>query len=114
LAADVPPGERLWTSVCPASRLAEQTFVCARVGKAEVLLIRDGDRVVACERVCPHEQADLSGGHLSNGRLSCPRHAASFDLADGTISAGWPSRPLKIYPVRIVEGHVWIDVQALG
>jgi 3-phenylpropionate/trans-cinnamate dioxygenase ferredoxin component len=96
-------------AVCPISRLVEQTFVCARIGKAELLLIWDKDRAVACERACPHEQADLSQGRLSNGRLLCPRHAASFDLDDGTITSGWPSRPLKIYPVHIEEGQAWID-----
>jgi 3-phenylpropionate/trans-cinnamate dioxygenase ferredoxin component len=109
---DLPVGERLWTVVCPVSRLVEQTFVCTRIGKTDVLLIWDQDRAVACERTCPHEQADLSQGGLSNGRLLCPRHAASFDLDDGAITAGWPSRSLKIYPVRIAEGQAWVDAKA--
>jgi nitrite reductase/ring-hydroxylating ferredoxin subunit len=32
-----------------------------RVGSADVLLVRDGERIAACERACPHEQADLVG-----------------------------------------------------
>jgi 3-phenylpropionate/trans-cinnamate dioxygenase ferredoxin component len=109
---DLPAGDRLWTAVCPLGRLIEQTFVCARIGETDVLLIWDENRAIACERACPHEQADLSQGRLSNGRLLCPRHAASFDLDDGAITAGWPSRPLRIYPVRIAEGHAWIDAKA--
>jgi 3-phenylpropionate/trans-cinnamate dioxygenase ferredoxin component len=108
---DPRAGEGLWTAVCPIGLLVEQTFVCTKIGKAEVLLIWAKDRAVACERACPHEQADLSRGRLSNGRLLCPRHAASFDLDDGTITSGWPSRPLKIYPVRVDEGHAWIDAR---
>jgi 3-phenylpropionate/trans-cinnamate dioxygenase ferredoxin component len=110
---DLPAGEGSWTAICPLDRLIEQTFVCARIGETDVLLIWDQDRAVACERACPHEQADLSHGRLSNGRLLCPRHAASFDLDDGAITAGWPSRPLRIYPVRIAEGQAWIDAQSL-
>jgi nitrite reductase/ring-hydroxylating ferredoxin subunit len=78
-----------------------------------VLLIWDGDRAVACERACPHEQADLRHGRLSSGRLVCPRHAASFDLDDGSISAGWPTRPLRIYPVRIADDQVWVDAKVV-
>jgi nitrite reductase/ring-hydroxylating ferredoxin subunit len=100
-------------AICPLDRLIEQTFVCARIGETDVLLIWDQDRAVACERACPHEQADLSHGRLSNRRLLCPRHAASFDLDDGAIKAGWPSRPLRIYPVRIAEGQAWIDAKSL-
>jgi 3-phenylpropionate/trans-cinnamate dioxygenase ferredoxin subunit len=110
LAAERPrPLEPPWTAICPLGRLIDQTIVCASIGGNDLMLISSDGRAVACERACPHEQADLSRGRLSNGRLLCPRHAASFDLDDGSISAGWPSGPLKIYPVRIAEGQVWID-----
>jgi 3-phenylpropionate/trans-cinnamate dioxygenase ferredoxin subunit len=110
LAAERPrPLEPPWTAICPLGRLIDQTIVCASIGGNDLMLIWSDGRAVACERACPHEQADLSRGRLSNGRLLCPRHAASFDLDDGSISAGWPSGPLKIYPVRIAEGQVWID-----
>ncbi|MCJ2113025.1 Rieske 2Fe-2S domain-containing protein, partial [Methylobacterium sp. E-025] len=42
--------------------------------------MRDGARLVAAERACPHEGADLSLGRCAAGRIHCPRHLASFDL----------------------------------
>jgi nitrite reductase/ring-hydroxylating ferredoxin subunit len=100
--------------ICGLSQLMSQTIVCARVTAIDLILIWNDGRAVACERLCPHEQADLSLGHLSAGRLFCPRHAASFDLRDGRISYGWPSRPLRIYPIRIADGQVWIDAEAIA
>src|ERR1700722_7965083 len=91
-------GSDSWTAICSLDQLIEHTFVCARLGQQDLLLIWDDGRPIACERTCPHENADLSRGQLSAGRLRCPRHAASFDLSDGAISAGWPSRNLRIYP----------------
>jgi 3-phenylpropionate/trans-cinnamate dioxygenase ferredoxin subunit len=79
----------------------------------DLILVWNEGRAVACERFCPHEQADLSFGHLAAGRLFCPRHAASFDLRNGQISYGWPSRPLRLYPVRITDDQVWIDAGAI-
>jgi 3-phenylpropionate/trans-cinnamate dioxygenase ferredoxin subunit len=108
------PGEARWMPVCGLSQLISQTIVCARVTAVDLILIWNDGRAVACERICPHEQADLSLGHLSAGRLFCPRHAASFDLRDGRISFGWPSRPLRMYPVRIEDGQVWIDAEAIA
>ena len=99
--------------VCGLSRLMSQTIVCACVTGVDLILVWSDGRAVACERVCPHEQADLGLGHLSHGRLFCPRHAASFDLRNGQISYGWPSRSLRIYPVRIGDGQVWIDAGAI-
>jgi len=103
-----------WVAVCSAIRLTTQALVCARLGAVDLLLIRDGDRIFACERFCPHEQADLSLGHVANGRLSCPRHLASFDLHDGNISAGWASKPLRVFPARIKDEQIWIDAAAIA
>ena len=106
-------GDRKWMPVCGLSRLISQTMICARVTGVDLLLVWSEGRAVACERICPHEQADLSAGHLSQGRLFCPRHAASFDLRNGHISYGWPSRALRLYPVRVGNDQVWIDAGAL-
>ena len=104
-----------WVDVLPLARLPEKAIACVRVaGAVDILLVRDGGRIVACERACPHEQADLSLGRISDGRLFCPRHLASFDLDDGCISAGWPSRPLRLFPVKIKSGRIWIDAAAIA
>lgn len=105
--------EARWVEVLSLGRLADQTILCVRVEAVDLLLVRDGERITACERACPHEQADLSLGRIADGRLFCPRHLASFDLGDGHISAGWPSRPLRRYPVRIEGGRIWIDAAAI-
>jgi 3-phenylpropionate/trans-cinnamate dioxygenase ferredoxin component len=105
-------GER-WIAVCPLERTAREAIARVSVEEFELLLVRDGDDLFACERICPHEQADLSLGRVTEGRLFCPRHLASFDLRNGDISTGWPSRGLRRYPVRIAEGQVWIDAAAV-
>ncbi|WP_083754699.1 Rieske (2Fe-2S) protein [Bradyrhizobium murdochi] len=99
--------------VCGFSRLISETIVCVRVTGVDLILVWSEGRAVACERMCPHEQADLSLGHLSGGRLFCPRHAASFDLRNGRISYGWPSRPLRLYPIQIRDDQVWMDAGAI-
>jgi 3-phenylpropionate/trans-cinnamate dioxygenase ferredoxin subunit len=105
--AGVRSDEPGWIPVCDLSRLKAETIV--RVAGLDMLLIWNEGDVVACERACPHEQADLGLGHVAAGRLFCPRHAASFDLRDGAITAGWPSPPLRLYPVRVTGEQVLID-----
>ena len=96
-----------WIAVCDLGQLKAETIV--RVTGRDMLVIWNEGDVVACERACPHEQADLGLGHVAAGRLFCPRHAASFDLCDGAITPGWPSPSLRLYPVRITGERVWID-----
>ncbi|SHJ51893.1 3-phenylpropionate/trans-cinnamate dioxygenase ferredoxin subunit [Bradyrhizobium lablabi] len=102
-----------WVAICPLQRLADQTIVCVRFEAIDLLLVRHGDRIFACERACPHEQADLSWGRVADGRLFCPRHLASFDLQNGDVSVGWPSRSLRRYPVRTKDGQIWVDAAAV-
>lgn len=77
-------------------------------GGMRLILIRDGDRLVAAERACPHDGADLAMGHCAGGRLHCPRHQASFDLATGAVSPGWFFRALRVIPVEICCDGLWI------
>jgi 3-phenylpropionate/trans-cinnamate dioxygenase ferredoxin component len=102
-----------WLPVCSLSRLMAEGMVSVRVAGIDLVLISTDNRAVACERACPHEQADLAAGHVANGRLFCARHAASFDLRSGAMSPGWPSRSLRLYPVKVVDGDVMIDAAAL-
>ena len=99
-----------WVTVCAVERLRDQPMLCAKAAGVALLVIRDGERFYACERACPHEQADLSLGRVTNGQLHCPRHQAWFDLADGRISPGWTSRALRRYAVRVVYGEVQVDL----
>jgi 3-phenylpropionate/trans-cinnamate dioxygenase ferredoxin subunit len=103
-----------WVAICPLDRLTHRTIVCVRLEAVDLLLIREGNQIFACERACPHEQADLSMGRVADGRLFCSRHLASFDLHNGNISAGWPSRALRRYPTRIRDGRIWIDAAAVS
>lgn len=109
--ADIRADEHEWIAVCGLDRLKAERVVCVRVAKLDMLVIWNNGDVVACERACPHEQADLGLGRVLAGRLLCPRHAASFDLRSGQISLGWPSPPLRLYPVRVTGAQIWIEAQ---
>ncbi len=100
-----------WVPVCDLGRLKAETIVRVRVAGLDLLVVWNEGDVVACDRACPHEQADLGLGQVRAGRLHCPRHAASFDLRDGTISSGWPGLPLRLYPARVTAEGISIKVQ---
>jgi 3-phenylpropionate/trans-cinnamate dioxygenase ferredoxin component len=105
VAEDATPSEIV---VCGVDALRDAQIVPVQAGDRQLLIIKDRDRIVACERTCPHEQADLALGRCAHGRLFCPRHYASFDLRDGTVSAGWTVRPLRLYPVTIRAQTIFV------
>ncbi|BAT61444.1 anthranilate 1,2-dioxygenase ferredoxin subunit [Variibacter gotjawalensis] len=112
MASDLPATED-WRDACDADALAD-AIKTVQVAGTELLLIRNGNDIVACERACPHEFADLSYGHVAEGRIHCPHHRASFDLADGTVSQGWSCRDLRLFPARVADGKVWVDASDIA
>ncbi|WP_245239835.1 Rieske (2Fe-2S) protein [Methylobacterium variabile] len=101
-------GRRARIRLGPADLLGGRTLLPVVAGGQPLLLVRDAGRIVAAERACPHEGADLSHGQCVGGRLRCPRHLASFDLEDGSVSLGWSFRALRLYPVEIASDGLWI------
>ncbi len=77
-------------------------------GKQIAVFLRDG-QVYACNNRCPHEGFPLKAGTLSETcTLTCNWHNWKFDLTTGDNLYGGDR--LRIYPVEIRDGDIWIDV----
>ncbi len=55
----------------------------AQVGDQHLALFRVGGDVVATEGKCPHAGGPLHKGTVCEGKLTCPWHGWSYDLATG-------------------------------
>lgn len=42
--------------------------------------------------------------------LICTRHGARFDIRTGAVTAPPALVPIAVYPVRIEEGQVYVDL----
>ena len=90
----------------------------------DILLAMTGDKVYAAQNSCPHLGGNLSRGTLAGTVVTCPRHHSQFDMRDGKVLrwTTWPSavlffaklvkppRPLKIYPVSVESGEIFVEV----
>ena len=108
------PEIRNWVAVAQAKTVAERAIVPIRVGGFDLILVREHDKVWACQRLCPHEYADLLQGRVSGANLFCGRHRASFDLTSGVSGHGWDLPRLKIYAARLVDGQFEVDAAAVA
>ena len=100
--------------VCDLADTIDKAILPVKAGQTHLLIIRDGDRLVACERACPHEQADLALGRCAGGKLFCPRHYAWFDLDNGRISPGWTAPALRLFAVTIRNNRVAVRLPKGG
>jgi 3-phenylpropionate/trans-cinnamate dioxygenase ferredoxin subunit len=75
-----------------------------------VALCRVGDEVYAISDICTHQEFFLSEGKLVGTIIECPAHGARFDVTTGRVRRLPAVKPVKTYPVRVVDGDVQVKV----
>ena len=58
----------------------------------------------AIDDTCPHSGGPLSQGQVEGAKVTCPWHAADFDLRTGKVLGGPAFEDLRNYKV-VVEGN---------
>jgi p-cumate 2,3-dioxygenase ferredoxin subunit len=78
---------------------------------SEVALYRVEGAIYATSNRCTHGDATLSEmGILTGKTLECTFHSGTFDVTTGEAT-GMPCEvPLKTYPVKLIDGNVYVDV----
>ncbi len=105
-----------WYVVADATDIRDAPLGVTLLGERFVLWRgRDGGVSAAPDR-CPHREAPLSDGTVTNGCLVCPYHAWSFDGHGACVEvpSSGPGGPipaaanLRVAPVRERYGLVWL------
>ncbi len=68
-------------------------------------------RFFAIDDTCTHEECSLAEeGTLDGTVVTCGCHGAQFDVTTGAVLAPPAFEPVKVYPLRIVEGQLVVEV----
>jgi 3-phenylpropionate/trans-cinnamate dioxygenase ferredoxin subunit len=97
-----------WHQVASAEEIREDEATAVTVGQTHIALIRLGDQVYGTSNVCTHQFALMSDGFVEDGCIECPLHQARFDIASGERKDGPECTDLKIFPVRVEAGLVYV------
>jgi nitrite reductase/ring-hydroxylating ferredoxin subunit len=104
------PKDATWQAVAAVEALRQTGLLEVAAGGVVVLLAWIDGAPWAAQGLCPHQFARLCDGRIDGGRLHCPRHQASFDLRTGAPDDRWQIGGLRLYPVRLRDGAVEIDL----
>lgn len=91
----VPPGEMRSVVLGDALRIA---------------IYRVEDSFYATADRCSHARALLTRGWLEGHEIVCPVHEARFDVRSGRPLCFPATEPIVVYPVKLEEGFVWVDI----
>lgn len=102
-----------WQRAIDLDRLRERGRSIVRVGDKQIAVFAVGERVFACNNRCPHEGYPLIEGHVARNEsddcvLTCNWHNWKFELDTGANVYGGDA--LRMYPTRVTDGAVWLDV----
>jgi len=90
-----------------AGAIPEGKPVKAKLGINSLVLIREGDRILALHDTCAHAGGPLSDGTYANGAIECPWHESRYRMADGRVIQGPSVYDQPTYEVRAREGGGW-------
>jgi 3-phenylpropionate/trans-cinnamate dioxygenase ferredoxin component len=98
--------------VCPAEELPPGTMKLVDAGGFEIGVYNCGGEYFAIEDRCSHDDGPLCEGDWDHDTCAvvCPRHGSNFDLRSGRPLSLPAYEPVAVYPVRVVDGVVRVDV----
>jgi len=80
--------------------------------KPPIAVYRLNDGFYATDDTCTHAEASLAAGDvdLEECAVECPYHGSFFDIKTGHVLSLPASKPLKTYPVKVVNDEVFVEV----
>jgi nitrite reductase (NADH) small subunit len=101
-----------WTRITRIENIPERQGRPVTVAGQEIAIFNLGDRFLAIDNKCPHQGGPLCDGIVSGTTVVCPLHGWRFDLTSGVpVRASLPNC-LTVFPVRVEDGIVSVDVAA--
>lgn len=92
--------------------VAENRVHCVAVHGQGLVLCRIGAVVHALENRCSHGDSTFEKGRVRAHKLLCPLHGAIFDVRDGAVLGPPAMKPLRTFPVRVVDGMIEVELPA--
>jgi nitrite reductase/ring-hydroxylating ferredoxin subunit/uncharacterized membrane protein len=93
--------------VDPDGGIPEGRPIKAKLGINQLVLVRQGDRILALHDVCAHAGGPLNEGRVVDGAIECPWHYSRYRLTDGEVLQGPSVYHQPAYEVRARDGGGW-------
>jgi nitrite reductase/ring-hydroxylating ferredoxin subunit/uncharacterized membrane protein len=101
-----------WIALEPAEvgadgQIPEGRPIKAKLGINQLVLVRQGERILALHDVCAHAGGPLNEGRLVDGAIECPWHYSRYRMTDGHVLQGPSVYDQPAYEVRAKDGGGW-------
>lgn len=109
------PDAEGWVEACPEEVVGRNDVIRFDHGRKTFAVARDGEgNLFATDGICTHGNTHLANGLVKEGIIECPKHNGRFHLADGSPARAPICRGLATYPVKCLEGKVFVNMARPG
>jgi 3-phenylpropionate/trans-cinnamate dioxygenase ferredoxin subunit len=95
-----------WTRLAAVDELKPGDRKTEFIDDNPVLLVRIDDDYFCVADVCSHDGQPLGDGPISDKQITCTRHGARFDLANGNAMCMPATEPIVAYTVQVTDDGV--------
>jgi 3-phenylpropionate/trans-cinnamate dioxygenase ferredoxin subunit len=100
-----------FVKACPLASVAPESAIAVEVDGEEIAVVNSGGAIYAVIDECSHAAIPLSEGDVGNGEIECYMHGSRFDLKTGEPLGLPATEPVAVYPVKIENDDVFVDVE---
>lgn len=100
-----------FVDVLAANELAENKPTRVVAEGVTVLLVKQGEKILALRETCTHLGGPLAEGKLEGDSIRCPWHGSRFCLTDGRVLEGPAVFPERVFDVRVREGRIEVKAR---
>ncbi len=111
-AHEPPAVEKGWVRGPDIAAVPPGHMLNLTTGRGDVLIVNLDNQLNAYRNACAHQGLPLDGGILdpATGTLTCPWHGFCFDARSGECLTA-PQAQLEPFPLRVVDGVIWVRPQ---
>ena len=99
-----------WIDVAGKDDVPEDDVVGIDINEKSIALYQVEGDIYATDNICTHGNARLCDGFLEGHEIECPLHQGKFDIRNGKAMCAPLTEDIRIYPVKIENGRVLVEI----
>ncbi len=99
-----------WIDVAGKDDVTKDDVVGIDINEKSIALYQVEGEIYATDNICTHGNARLCDGFLEGHEIECPLHQGKFDIRNGKAMCAPLTEDIRIYPVKIENGRVLVEI----
>lgn len=99
-----------WVDISSKDDVPEDDVVGIDINVKSIALYQVDGEIYATDNICTHGNARLCDGFLEGYEIECPLHQGKFDIRNGKALCAPLADDVRIYPVKIENGRVFVEI----